>query len=223
VSNIPGATAVDIGMPPTPDLVLLSVNFLQQPSGGMVYQQWLGEVQNMGTSIVCTVSVDLTYADHTGAVVIQPRTSYVDGPPYVLQGSTVTSACLGAGDIGDFYVNGFGNSMVDTSTVTKIEVRFGPSSLPGIAPDPNAPVLMAQPVPYLGAYALQGTITAGSGTINNIGMDAYPRDATGLVLGQVITTDLGSLSPGAMYSFTSTTVPQPFTEFRAFVSYIEGP
>jgi hypothetical protein len=169
------------------------------------------------------VSVDLTFKDGTGNVVVQPRTSYVDASPYIAQGLTVTSACLGEGEIGDFYVNGFANTAADPNSVTRIEVKFGPSPLFGQGPDPNAPVVAAQPVPYLGAYALQGTITGGSGAINNISMHAYPRDATGLVLGQIITTDLGSLSPGAMYSFTTDTVPTPFTDFRTFASYIEGP
>jgi hypothetical protein len=214
---------VDVGTPPTPDLVLLSLNFLQEPSAGMFYQQWLGEVENVGTQTVCTVGVGLTFKDGTGAIVVQPRTSYVDSAPYIAQGSTLTFSCLGPGAIGDFYVNGFANTMADTTTVTHIEVSFTPNPLSGTAPDPNAPVVTAQPVPYLGAYALQGTITAGSGAINNIGLTGYPRDATGLVLGQVQATDLGSLSPGAMFPFTTDTVAQSFTEYRIFTSYIEGP
>jgi hypothetical protein len=223
VSDLPGATVVDVGTPPTPNLVLISLNFLQQPSGGMFYQLWLGEVENVGTSVVCTVSVDLTLKDSGGNVVVQPRTSYVDAAPYTLQGSTLTSACLGAGSIGSFYVNGFANTMADTSTVKTIEVKFGPGSLTAIAPDPNAPLVTAMPVPYIGAYALQGTLTGENGTINNISLHVYPRDATGLVLGQITATDLNDLTPGSTFSFTTDTVPQSFSEYRAYANYIEGP
>jgi len=223
VSDLPGAMVVDVGTPPTPDLVLISLNFLQQPSGGMIYQQWLGEVENVGTSVVCTVSVDLTFKDAGGNVDVQPRTSYVDAAPYTLQGSTLTSACLGAGSIGSFYVNGFANTMADASTVKTIEAKFGPSSLAGLAPDPNAPLVTAMPVPYIGAYALQGTLTGENGTINNVSLHVYPRDATGLVLGQITATDLNDLTPGSTFSFTTDTVTQSFTEYRAYASYIEGP
>jgi hypothetical protein len=222
VTNLPGATVKDVGTPPTPGFVLLSLNFLQEPSGGQTYQQWLGEVQNVGTTTGCIVQIDLTLEDATGAAVVTARTAYADADPYVTPSSTLTEACIAPGKIGGFWTNGFANTAAATADVRTIAVKFGPFTEPSAVPDPNAPVVSAHVQTMAGGYGLAGTITASSGTINNVAVQGYPRDATGLVLGEVSGDDLGTLAPGASYDFTTAPVLEPFTQFRQYASYIEG-
>lgn len=222
VSNLPGATVVP-GAGSATGLVLVSLNFLQQPSSGMVYQQWLGEVQNVGTSIACTVALDLVLRDAGGNVVVQPSTTYVDAAPYTQQGYPLTAACIAPGTVGSFYQNGFASTMADAASVASIGVKLTPSTLTGYVPDPDAPLITAQPVPYLGAYALKGTLTGQGASINNIGLHVYPRDPLGLVTGQITANDLGTLDPATTFAFTTDTVTEAFTDYRAFTSYSKGP
>jgi hypothetical protein len=223
VSNTPGATVQDVGNPPTPDLKLISLNFLQQPSAGQYYQQWLGEVTNVGTTPLCQISLQITYQGAGGKVLITPGLTFVDGPPWVLpSGDNLSMACLDAGQTGTFYTNGFASNETSLADVTTIAVAFTPQKYPTAFADPNAPTISSSVEPYLGAYALTGTMVGGAGPINNIELHGYPRDATGLVLAQLSATDLGQLNPGSSFPFTTATVAEAFTEYRQFPDYIEG-
>jgi hypothetical protein len=224
VSNPPGAMVTDVGMPPTPDFVLLSLNFLQRPSGGQYFQEWLGEVMNVGTTTACLLRLDIAYKDAGGGVIVPAFTTYADADPYQLVGTTskLSTACIAPGKIGSFYNNGFANTQTPTAGIKTIAVKFSPL-LEQVVPDPNAPTVSAHVVPTAGSfYGLQGSVVAGAGTVNNIGVHAYPRDASGLVLGQLVEADLGTLTPGQSWPFMTAGVSTPFTEFRIYADYIEG-
>jgi hypothetical protein len=68
-----------------------------------------------------------------------------------------------------------------------------------------------------------GTLTGRGGAIYNIGLDVFPRDANGLVLGWLIDTDLETLNPGAVFDFATTGVPTSFAAYRVFTNFIDGP
>lgn len=223
VSNTPGATVQDDGNPPTPELVLISLNFLQQASGGMFYQQWLGEVMNVGATPACQIELQLNYQGAGGTILVTPPQTFVDGPPWVLPGGdNLSMGCLATGQIGSFYTNAFANAETSLAGVTTITVAFQPHTYPTAIADPDAPIITSSPEPYIGAYALTGTMVGGAAAINNIELHGYPRDATGLVLAQLSATDLGELDPGVSFAFTTDTVATAFTQFRQFPSYIEG-
>jgi hypothetical protein len=222
VSNTPGATVVDVGAPATPNAVLLSSNVLQEPSGGEVFQQWLAEFKNTGSTVVCQVSIDVTLRAASGAVVATFFT-FADTDPYMSTGLPLTIGCIAPGKIGSFYDNGFVAAAADLSGVTRIEVRFSLHEYTDVVPAPHAPLVSAQPGMAFGEYIVRGTLTGAGGAIYNIGIDAYPRNASGLVLDHLFATDLDTLQPGAAFPFDTIGTPSPFTDYRLFVEFIDGP
>lgn len=224
VSNTPGATVVDVGSPPTPGLVLVSLNFLQQPSGGQYYQQWLGEMENVGATPICDVSLNIVYEDASGNAIASPPTTYADADPYALSGFNESVPCIAPGKIGSFYTNGFADSMTALGSVATIAVKFGSLTEPGVAPDPNAPDVTSQPQSTNLGYEVNGTIAVATngGPINDVRLDVYPRDATGLVLAQLSAVDLGAITQGSPFPFTTDAITPAFTEYRQFVQYIQG-
>jgi hypothetical protein len=222
VSNVPGATAVDVSNPKVPGLVLLSVNFLQQPSGGQEYEEWLGEVMNTGSTPVCNVSIDLTYEDASGNAVVTPLTSYAFADPYTAAGSTLSIPCIPPGGVGSFWTNGFAAAEQSTANVTTIAVKFGTFADPAAKPDPAAPTVTSQVMSKAIGYVISGTMAESAATVNNVGVRFFPRDPLGLVLAEFPVTDLGTLSPGAPYPFSTSGISTPFTQYRGYASYIEG-
>src|SRR5262249_18517335 len=124
-SNTPGADVHDVGTPPTPDLVLISSNLVQKPSGGQIFQQWFGEVQNNGSQIVCQVRAKVSFKDASGTelATFEP---YADADPYDGPG-TLTIPCIAPGKIGTFYMNGFVPANAPIENTKTIEVAFNPN------------------------------------------------------------------------------------------------
>jgi hypothetical protein len=222
VSNVPGATVVDVGSPPMPDLVLLSLNFVQSPSANQFFQEWFGEVENVGSSAICFPQIAVAYEGASGATLLTMSTTFADAAPYTYTGSTLSVSCIGAGKIGSFYQNNIADVAGSTSGVTTLAVTFGSLTEADDVPDPSAPIVTSMVESTSLGYAIEGTIAESSGTISNISYRAYPRDATGLVIAQIQSPDLGVITPSTPYSFTSEGIDTPFTQYREYTSYIEG-
>ena len=223
VSNTPGAIVVDVGNPATPNAVLLSSNVLQEPSGGEIFQQWLAEVKNTGSTVICQVSVNVSFQDASGTQIASFFT-FADADPYALTGLSLSVGCLAPGQIGGLYDNGFVATAAQLSAVTRIEVGFSVHEYPSVAPALHAPLVTSHAATLFGTeFGVVGTLTGVGGPIYNIGLDAYPRAASGLVLAQLFATDLDTLAPGATFSFTTISTPSAFTEYRQFVEFIDGP
>lgn len=222
VSNTPGATLVDAGTPAMPTLALLSSNLLQEPSGSQVFQQWFGEVKNNSSTLLCFLSIDVSF-QRAGGSQLASFTSFASAAPYVLGTSTLTMPCIPPGEIGSFYDNGFAAVEIALADVTTIAVKFHPNEFPGAVPAPNAPLVSSHVTQVFSGFGVTGTLTGNSGPIYNIELDMYPRDASGLVLGQLSAVDLDTLQPGATFPFTTVSVSSDFTQYRQFADFIEGP
>jgi hypothetical protein len=223
VSNTPGASLVDIGNPATPNAVLLSSNLLQEPSGSQVFQQWLGEVKNSGSTVICQVSINVSFRNASGTQLASFFT-FADADPYALTGLPLSIGCIAPGQIGSFYDNAFVATQAQLADVTRIEVSFEVHEYAGVVPAPHAPVVTSHEAPVFGTeFGVVGTFTGAGGAIYNIGFDAYPRAANGLVLAQLFATDLDTLEPGATFSFMTIGTPTAFTEYRQFAEFIDGP
>jgi len=220
-SNTPGATVIDAGTPATPTLALLSSNLLQDPSASQVFQQWLGEVQNNGSALICLLSVDVSFQRGDGSE-LASFTSFASADPYMLD-SLVTMPCLQPGQIGSFYSNGFAATAIALSDVARIAVRFSPNEFAGSVPAPHAPAVTSQVAPVFDGFGVTGSLRGQLGPIYNIGLDIYPRDAGGLVLGQLFAVDLDTLQPGATFPFTTLSVAADFAQYRQFADFIDGP
>jgi hypothetical protein len=223
VSNTPGATVVDVGNPATPNAVLLSSNLLQRPSGGQIFQEWLGEVKNTGSTVICQVSANVIFRDASG-IQLASFFTFADGDPYMVSGLTLSIGCIAPGQIGSMYDNGFVAAMVELGRVSRIEVSFSVHEYPDAVPAPHAPLVTSHQAMVFGTeFGVVGTFTGVGGPIYNIGLDVYPRTATGLVVAQLFATDLDTLEPGAAFSFMTIGTPTAFTAYRQFVEFIDGP
>jgi hypothetical protein len=110
------------------------------------------------------------------------------------------------------------------AAVAAVAVRFAHREDSSFVADPRMPQIEAHPALVPGdGYALLGTLTGRRAVTSGIEVHAYPRSAEGLVLGYVgaSITD-HDLSPGAAASFASGTVPQAFTLYRMYVSFVDG-
>jgi hypothetical protein len=223
-SSTPGAKARDDSMPAQPDLALLSSVFLQEPSGSQYYQQWFGEVMNHGHDILCYVQIDVSLLDAQGSVLTKLN-AFASAAPYAsTPPSTLTMPCLAPGATGTFYSNGFANGAIDTSSVATIAYKLGANVSNDAIPHPHAPQINAQIVFDTGLqwYELKGSLAGKGGTISNISLKAYPLDALGMPIAQLEDTDLGSLAPGATWSFTTVGAKTSFTKYHAYVDFIDG-
>jgi hypothetical protein len=222
VSNTPSATVVDVGASATPNLVLLSSNLLQEPSAGEFFQQWIGEVKNTGSTVLCGVDLEVSFRSASGAQ-LASFTPFTSAPPYSIGTLPVTIGCLAPGDIATFYDNGFVSTTVDLTAVRRIETVFSALGSSGAHPALDAPIVSSHVAPVFGELGVEGTLTGTVSPIYNIGIDIFPRDASGLAVGWLIATDLDQLDPGGTFPFTTTGVSTSFSVYRVFTDFIDGP
>jgi hypothetical protein len=221
VSNTPGATVVDVGVPAMPNLVLLSSNLLQEPTGGRFFQEWIGEVKNVGSSVVCGVEVTASMRNAAGQQ-LAVFDSFADAAPYQISDLPLTIGCLAPGDTGTVYDNGFVPTAVEVGDVRRIEIAISALGGGGAFPAPHTPIVSSHVAPVFTGFGVTGTLTGNGGPIYNIGLDIFPRDATGLVFGWLIAVDLETLPPGGTFAFTTTSVPTSFSAYRVFPDFIDG-
>lgn len=221
VSNTPGATVVDIGQPPRPGAVLISSNVLQEPSRGQVFQQWIGEVKNIGSTLLCFVHIDVALQDTAGATVAT-FSAFAYGAPYMVSGLTVSVPCIAPGQIGSLYDNGFVASSADLTRVTRIAVRFSDTSGGGVVPAPHAPQISSHVEMSPGESEVAGTLTGVGGPVYAIAITAFPRDPSGLSIAYLFGAALDTLQPGAVVPFHTIGAAVGFTDYRQFVDFIDG-
>ncbi len=211
----------DVGAPSTPEIVLLSSNLVQKPSGAEFFQQWYGEVKNAGAQTLCQVFVDVSFKDAAGAE-LATFSTYVSADPYAAS-LTLSVPCIAPGKVGSFYSNGFVPTAALIAGTKTIAVAFKPHVYDDAIPAPHAPTVTSQPVPvFTTMYGIGGTINGGAAPIYNIAVDLFPRDASGLVLGRLSAVDLDTLLPGATYPFTTSGIETPFAAYRSYAEFIDG-
>jgi hypothetical protein len=222
ISNTPNATVADVGIPRMPNLMLISSNLLQRPSGNRIFQEWTGEVRNIGSTTVCQVGVDVRLENANGdqLAAFEP---FGSADPYMVNGLSLSIDCIPPGQVGTFYGNGFAPIEVSLSAVSRIAIvlTVGPST--GATPAPHAPIITSHVGPLFSGFGVIGMLTGRAGPIYNIGLDFFPRDGAGLVSAWLFATDLETLNPGSVFSFTSISTPTSFTEYRQFARFIDGP
>jgi hypothetical protein len=223
VSNTPGATVVDASDPANPNLVLLSSNLLQLVGDAQVAQQWGGEVQNIGSDTVCTPIIDVRFKDAAGAE-LAAFTANGNADPYVPSLSTLlTVACMPPGGIASFVGHRLAPSAVALGQVASIAVKLTTRPAMGSVPQPDLPVVTSSVSVTDGGfgYAIGGSVTAGAAAIQNIIVNFYPRDASGLVLGHVVASRSTTLAAQQAFSFTTASVPFAFTDYRVYPDFLE--
>jgi hypothetical protein len=221
VSNTPGATVVDIGQPATPNAVLISSNLLQSPSGSQVFQEWLGEFKNTGSTLLCQVQLQVTLQDASGAT-LATFSPFAYGAPYMAGGLTVSIPCVEPGQIASFYDNGFVPSAVDLPRVSRITVDFSSTGGSGVIPAPHAPQLGSHVDMSLGEYDVAGSMTGVGGPVYAISLTAFPRTPSGLAIAYLFHAQVSTLQPGVVQLFNTIGTTATFADYRLFVDFIDG-
>ena len=227
VSNPANVTVRDDTPAPKLALTLVSSNLTQSPSGSDYYQEWYAEVMNTGNEVICYPQVDAKFLDSASATVIHFN-AFADADPYKNPQGTLNlvSSCLKPGAVGVFWSNNLG-AAVSINTVATLSVTF--SNLSGASsyvPHPDSPkITAAMPQPDLGPtyYALAGTAVNGPALINNVELKVYPKSAAGLVIGHLAAFHMQNYNAGESWSFKTDDVESAFTQYHAYLSFIDGP
>ena len=221
VSNTPGARVLDHGAPAPAVLALRSSNLLQHPSGNQVFQEWFGEVQNVGSTTICFAELTTSFLAADGTQLVAFDT-FADGDPYT-DGSSLTIPCLAPGQIGGLWDNDFAASSVPLEDIKTISIKFDHAEFGAPTPAPNAPLVASQVTSVSGGLAVMGTITGRTSPIYNIALNIFPRDAGGLVFDILFAADLGTLNPGDVFAFTAARGnPTAFSQYRTYTDFIDG-
>ena len=189
------------------------------------YVEWFGEVKNTGSSQVCFPTATFTFSGSNN-VVLWTGTTYADTPPYLDSSSTLSTPCLAAGETGAFWDNDLPTSAVLVSAVASLTVTLTGSTYTGVTPFPEQ--MTVAPVSDTiykdgNHFAMSGSFTPQQ-TVYNIGIAGYTKAASGLLSGHLTATNLGTVTAGTTWSFTSLTSiqgPQP-TKVLAFPDFILG-
>jgi len=219
VSNTPSATVSYVGA--APSLVLVSSNLRQDPSAVGVFQQWLGEIKNTGTTTACLVEIVASFESSAGAPLALFDT-FADAESYMGSGSPLSTPCIAPGEIGSVYDNAFVTAEVSIADIGKIAVQITHLEPRDLVLAPHAPLVTSHVAPVFSGFGVTGTFTGRGGTIHNISLDAYVHDATGLVTDWLFAADLDPLAPGQVVAFTTVSTPTSFSEYRQYTDFTDG-
>lgn len=225
VSNVPGAEFVDITPGAASGLVLRSLNFVQEPSGGQTFQQFYAEVANQGSETFCLVQLEASYKKAGGGLIAKTY-GYTAGEPYTLGDSAVPMPCIEPGKSAGMYDNGFVDTTASLGAVAKVEYQFGGYTKGSNVPHPLTPaILSASVVQTFGAdyYALSGAVKNDSGQpIYNLAMKVYPINAQGLIYDELLDHHLSTLWGNATWSYETTSAQGQFSKYLQTVDFIAG-
>jgi len=203
---------------------LKSARLTQETIAGTTFQEWLAEVVNEGSQVMCLTKVTAEYKDSSGSTLAKPL-GYVDGPPY--QGfGTVSSSCLAPGDHGALWDFSQVPRAFSLSLVRRVELNVDVLPTPDRKPHPSAPVVTPGLVSDSGTgsyWSLRGTLRAVA-NIHNYGVHVYPIGGDGLLLGSLTASMPGALLPaGTTWNFQTSGAKQRFSNQMIFASFIDGP
>lgn len=220
VSNLPATTTTDFQNTDAGDgLALRSLNIVADSLTD--YTEWFGEVVNEGTQVICFPIATFTFKSGSG-VVLWTDDVYADALPYM--GSLTTSMpCLGPGEHGAFWTNDL--STVAPSNVASVSITFDGLITTGTKFVQTMTSTVVPDTIYQDGnhWAMSGTLSP-SQTIYNVGIDAYPKSASGLLLDDLIDTNLGTITANTSWSFESGTGVEGTkpVELLVFDSFILG-
>jgi hypothetical protein len=219
-SNTPNATFVDVGSPPSTQLVLVNSNLVQEPSGTQVLQKWFGEVKNVGSTPACFAQIDIRFLAASGTQ-FAAFEAFADAEPWSA-GISVTIACIPAGQSGVLWSADLVAASVPLSSVAKVSFVLEHSEAGAPTPAPNTPAVVSQTTSVFGGIGVTGTITGRTSPIYDTGLDLFPRDTSGLLFDILFATDLDTLRPGDVFPFTTFSATDTFSQYRVFASFIDG-
>jgi len=202
------------------DLTITTVYFRLEV-GTSFNTVWVwGDLKNTGPDQRC-IPLYETFDIGTQDVLV-----VVDGNPYQSDLTGVTDVCLEPGGTAAF--NGIQNYVSATllSSATSVSYEFSGLVLsPSEVPDPYDPVVLSvAPRQVTGGWALGGQMKSGAMTIYNLGVQAYIRDANGLLYDDqtAYPSDLGDIPPNTTFDFETFSTDSQFCSYLRFDSFIEG-
>ena len=226
VSNLPASTFTVHKTPKAADLELLSSNLVPDLKSSVNYIEWLGEVRNNGSTPACFVEIRANFITAEGFGV-QAMSSYAQGEPYQKASLGSIISCIPPGKTGAVWTNDLPPLRPDLSTIDIIEIELSLSPQDDIVPAPSAPSfanvdIVEDANKGAGFWSIAGAITAKE-TIYNIGVAAYPKDASGLLLMHATATHLDTLTAGESWDWqTLAYAGERPSSFLAHATYLLG-
>jgi len=206
------------------ELQLVSLNLVPDPAGTLNYIEWFGEVKNTGTTLICFPTATFTFSSNAGAV-LWTGTSYADTAPYLNATLSTSVPCLAGGDTGAFWTNDLPTSAIAVSAVASLTVSLNGSAFNDtLFPHTLTAAPIADTIYRDGNhFAMTGSFTPQQ-TVYNIGIAGYTKSSAGLLTGHLTATNLGTITGGTAWPFTTQTSvvgPQP-AKILAYADFILG-
>lgn len=218
LTNLPHVAFVNRG---DGTLAITTANLVTEPfgSGGRASVWWFGDVENRSDDAWCHARIEATF-DFTRV------DASIDAPPYRVGSSTLSTACIPPRGHASFW--GLENDVSPDLLGSLLEVRYFIDATAyrfDTVPHPDAPTVVsvrAAPTDF-GDWAAEAELRIGSEHIYNIGLDVYPRDARGLVVGQLTAFHLETAYAFETIAIASLQgVDVAFTESDAYAGFIVG-
>jgi len=205
-------------------LQLVSLNLVPDPAGTLNYIEWFGEVKNTGTTLICFPTATFTFTSSAGTV-LWTDTTYADTAPYLSSSLTTSAPCLAGGDTGAFWTNDLPASAIAVSSVASLTVSLNGSAFNDtLFPHTLTATPIADTIYRDGNhFGMTGSFTPQQ-TVYNVGIVGYPKSTSGLLTGHLTATNLGTITGGTAWPFTTQTSvagPQP-AQILAYVDFILG-
>jgi hypothetical protein len=200
------------------DLVLVSSNLTEQNTApNFFYQEWFGEVENVGPKLYCFVNIGISISPGPGLPLALK--AYVETMPYLSPGLTLTTPCIAPGTTGAMWANNISQVSANLGTATTFAYQLAGMDGDGEVPHPDTPAIAD-------AFDAASRVVSGSmvavGTISNIGFASYVRGASGLIVDRLIDTNLGVLAAGASWSFSTNPTTDTVVGHVDTVNFIDG-
>jgi len=205
-------------------LQLVSLNLVPDSASTLNYIEWFGEVKNNGSTLLCFPTATFTFTSSAGTV-LWTDTTYADAAPYLSSSLTAAVPCLAAGDTGAFWTNDLPASAITVSSVATLTVSLNGS----VYSDTLFPhTLTATPIADTiyrdgNHFAMTGSFTPQQ-TVYNVRIAGYTKSSSGLLTGHLTATNLGTITAGTAWPFTTGTAvagPQP-VKILAYADFLLG-
>jgi hypothetical protein len=195
-------------------LVIDSVNVVAEQFAVYVYLQ----VHNGGASVICYPQITTLVENALGDQIVSLY-GFFDAPAYQIPDSAIPAPCLGAGETGaNMGIELFDGFQI--SDIARVHFGFDAAHFPGAIPHPARPQV-ATAVPSAGvAVGVTGQLVGQGAGVDNIQIDVYPRNASGLIVGHLQDFPAGALAPNDVVTFTTDGTTTAFTDFLLYVDFL---
>lgn len=196
----------------TGDIVITSAFMKLKPLNSLASLQIQGDLLNTTDQLQCIPLIHLNLDDLSVL-------SVAVGPPYYIAETMSSSSFPCLAPHGTAMFSSIENNVASTllDTATQVTYTITAVSSPTAVPHPAIPQQITSMVEPGSAsnWQVEGQITTQSMTVDELDIDAFPRDAQGLAFDDLFFAK-EDVAPGVPIDFTTSPTDSSFTDFSLF-------